>query len=342
MRAVYILIFLTVCFAGARAAFARDGGANPGGGDDCEQRFKEVVADVRRWINGGGPRFLDHSKCGGNAATYVAKMKTAASSYKVQCVTRDDPPGPDGKAVWPVQVNGTPKKCINWRENGELRFRCDEKKFYGSKKEPTNDSGQYRVVHHELAAIAGLEPPSEDDSSYCYSDQLEGFLENKKVLAIRPPKASGVEVKLSRIEKSQSTARRRYPAPHCLETVKTVKGFERDGKLPRVEITEKSCPGEAAASYHVTLRSKDGDVIEDGAVALNLDQMLRFSHMAGRMPEKGQRYQRVFLRLNSGVQCLVVKVSEEGQLQDTADCKFSGHEPPGEEAPLDDGVAPAA
>lgn len=153
MRVVYVILFLIVCLAGARAAFARDGGANPGGGDDCEQRFKEVVADVRKWVDGGGPKFLDFSKCGGSAEEYTRKMKAAASAYKVQCVTKDDPPE-NGKSVWPVQVNGAPKKCINWTEGGVRRFRCDEKKFYGSKAEPTNDSGQYRVVHHELAAIA--------------------------------------------------------------------------------------------------------------------------------------------------------------------------------------------
>ena len=342
MRAVYAILFLIVCLAGARAAFARDGGANPGGGDDCEQRFKEVAADIRKWVEGGGPKFLDYKKCGGNAAEFTKKMLAATGSYKAQCVSRDDPPDASGRPVWPVQVNGTPKKCINWMEGGQRIFRCDEKKFYGSKKEPTNDSGQYRVVHHEFAAIAGLEPHTEDDSSYCFSNQLEGFLENKKVLAIRPPKETGVSLKLSRIERSQKQARRTYPPPHCLETVKTVKAYERDGREPRVEIMEMTCPGEPASLYKVKVRSSDGNVIEDGGVGLNLDQMMRYPHMAERMTEKGKRLQRIFLRLNSGVNCLLVKVSEEGQLLDTSDCRFSNQEPPRDEAPLDEGVAPAA
>lgn len=175
-----------------------EGGAGVSGGDDCEQRFKEVANDVRKWVEGGGPKFLDHKKCGSTVEEYTRKMKAATSGFKVQCVSKKDPPDKNGKPVWPVQVNGSPKLCINWEENGTRQFRCDYSKFY--KDRPTPDE-RFRSVSPraptEFAAIAGLEPASDNDSNYCYSDQLEGFLENKSS-ADRPRKKTRTSISSSR------------------------------------------------------------------------------------------------------------------------------------------------
>lgn len=114
----------------------KDGG---GGGDSCEARFKVIVQDIAKWIQGGGPKALDFS-LGTNkdltAPEYSRRMMTEIGA-KVKCV------GP-GDADYPVTVNGTPKECRSFvRIDGIKQVICDRRKFYEGLFDPDNNPAQY-------------------------------------------------------------------------------------------------------------------------------------------------------------------------------------------------------
>lgn len=173
-----ILLAMTHPFA-AKAI----GGASPGGGDRCEERFKSVTEDIQKWIHEGGAQSLDFRAIpfAVTADTYSQAMLQQIAGARVTCV------GP-GDSGYPVQVNGSAKECLNFiDELGVSRILCDRAKFYSEMANPENDTAQYRIVHHELASLAGLEIPNGDDSTYTLSKQITQFLEDQivKRLAVR-------------------------------------------------------------------------------------------------------------------------------------------------------------
>jgi hypothetical protein len=106
---------------------------------------------------------------------YSEKMIEQIDKVRVKCVESDS-------AVAPVQVSGSAKECLNRIDSeGISRVVCDLKRFYSGLKDPENDAVQYKIVHHELATLAGFETPDRDNSQYPLSNQIAGFLENQVI-----------------------------------------------------------------------------------------------------------------------------------------------------------------
>lgn len=322
------------------AAQAKEGGAGPGGGDRCDQRFQDVVKDISAWIDGGGHENLDYG-ARSNPTEYKARMKAAMSNMQVECVMPNDPQKP-------VKVNGIPKECINWIENGQPHYRCELGKFYRpDSKEPDNDPLHYRIVHHELASRAGLEPHDGAKSSYHFSDQLDAFLENRmmKRLAIKPKKKEPdtVPLKLDRVEKAPE---RRFRDSECSKVVNKVTAYERkpDGKdLKRIEVSEEACLGQQARTYTLRLYSADGKFTEQKGLGMSDG----FRDLGKRLPEHWLRVQGLYREFHiQNKDCQVIHVNaENGGLSGYEDCpkkRFSEQPRSPEELPLDNGVAPAA
>lgn len=176
MRHVNAFISLSVftLLTAAVPVLAAVGGAGPGGGDRCEERFKEVTADLQKWIQDGGARHLQ-LPTGITPDIYAQSMLERVAKARITCLSAGDP-------GYPVLVNGKPKECRNFTDDlGQLRIECDREKFYSSLKEPNNDAVQYRIAHHEYASLSGFEPHEEDNSSYQISNQIIGFLEDQTV-----------------------------------------------------------------------------------------------------------------------------------------------------------------
>jgi hypothetical protein len=174
-----LLLLLSSDMAFAVPGAPANGGGEglSGGGDLCEDRFKSVALDLLSWINQDGPKGLKLSNRQRTVTVeqYESSMKSALGNFQASCVNPGDP-------GFPVMVNGTPKECASSHgPAGKGLIVCDRAKFYSSLANPDNDDGQYRIVHHEFATLAGLELPQGADSDYWISDQIAGFLSNETV-----------------------------------------------------------------------------------------------------------------------------------------------------------------
>ena len=157
-----------------------DGGAGPGGGDRCENRFKLIAQDLSGWIKAGGPAGLQLK--GISTSDYSAKILEQIQKARITCVG-------SGDAEFPVLVYGKAKECKNFVDvKGISRIVCDRQKFYSGLLDPENDSTQYLIVHHEYASLAGLEKPDIDNSNYEISNQITAYLEEQLVnkLVVNP------------------------------------------------------------------------------------------------------------------------------------------------------------
>lgn len=168
--------------------FVWAGPGHGGGGDSCEERFKDVARDLKKWILAGGPSRLELEKDNPpiRLDDYTKKMVEKIDAARISCVS-------EGDRGYPVEINGHAKECKNFVDDaGVPRIICDRKKYYLSLPDRENDPSQYRVAHHEYATLAGFEIPKEDDSDYHISDRITGFLENKVILrlAIKSPQST--------------------------------------------------------------------------------------------------------------------------------------------------------
>ena len=184
---LYIRLMILGLISLSTAVSHSSGPSNGGGGDRCERRFKEVARDIADWIKGDGPRLrgLDVTQAKISIQEYSQGMLEQLSQAQVTCV------GP-GDVGYPVLVHGRPKECRNYFDaDGQPRIICDIAKFYSNLRDPETNPEQYMMVHHEYATLAGFELPMAANSIYPLSDQITGFLEDRRVkkLAIKPARA---------------------------------------------------------------------------------------------------------------------------------------------------------
>jgi hypothetical protein len=136
------------------------------GGDSLEPRFLEIANDIRKWIRDGGARAL-RMREGDTIEEYQTRMLLVLDRYSVS-FTQDK-----------IYVNGAEKDCENDPLSG--RIRCATARFPTIETENGEDR-QYRLVHHELAGLAGLEQNlGSPKSDYFYSDQISASLETVMV-----------------------------------------------------------------------------------------------------------------------------------------------------------------
>lgn len=158
----------------AQSAILHGGSEGTGGGDICESRIQNILADINQWIHLGGAKQL---KLPPNTTLkkYHKNMTKAMQNVKIKCVGEKD-------KEFPVQINGTPKICKFTSSLNSNQFTCDFIKW-----NQLNETQQYVLIHHEIAGIAGIEKANLDVSDYQVSKQLEHFLFDQfdKKLAIK-------------------------------------------------------------------------------------------------------------------------------------------------------------
>lgn len=329
-------ILSTLALFATPPAFA--GGAGVGGGDECGERFDHVAKDIGDWITAGGPASLDYDNGDGvTPSTYTTRMRDRLKNYNVTCIKPGESVCPEGKTGndcihLPLMVDGKPKECVNYQEKGKTQVVCDRQKFYSDRKQPDNDEGQYKIVHHELASAAGLEPHVGAKSTYYYSEQLSAYVTKKEVFYLSPikPKPQNVDIRLTKIERGGP---RFVQGRDCPEQHQTITGKDETGKL-RLSITKEVCTNrpenKQARTYILTLYSSDGTAVESHAFGLP-DNMLG----RGLEAEKdGAKLERLFNHLQ-GDNCQIITVSPFGGLVDHSSCRFTS-------LPQDDNEAPAA
>lgn len=142
-------------------------GGKGNGGDICENRIIEIRNDVKQWINKGAGEKLNFPD-GLTPEVYSFKMLDATESTTISCVSDK------------LFIGNAEKTCVNSYNDstGESLMECNIDRFIKS----TNESNQYKLIHHEYAGVAGLEVNNgTDESDYILSNQISGYLEEKLI-----------------------------------------------------------------------------------------------------------------------------------------------------------------
>jgi hypothetical protein len=153
------------------------------GGDICEDQFKIVRDDIASWIHKGGSAALSLPNRI-SLASYNSGMLSQISDAQVSC-TEDK-----------VFVGNAEKTCKNFIDSyGKSRIVCNSRRFLKG----TSESGQYVLVHHEYAGLAGFEVNDGENSHYSLSNQISQNLTDTVVkrLAVKGPSVPNMYQKLS-------------------------------------------------------------------------------------------------------------------------------------------------
>ena len=83
------------------------------------------------------------------------------------------------------------KTCLNTTNNGNAEIVCNLDRI-----ESSNIEEKYRIIHHEIAGLAGIEVNETESSDYFYSNQITANLEEQlvKKLAIKKSSEFGIEM----------------------------------------------------------------------------------------------------------------------------------------------------
>lgn len=169
--------FISAVLATGISVHAKAGNENGNGGDICENRFKIIREDIQNWILRGGSAALQLPS-GVSNKQYDEVMLRKFKTAKVSCT--DDR----------IFIGRAEKSCKNYvASDGTVLINCNVNRFMG-----TSESGQYVLVHHEYAGLAGFEVNKDEDSTYLISNQLTSYLEDQVVkrLAVRPRPSKSV------------------------------------------------------------------------------------------------------------------------------------------------------
>jgi len=145
------------------------------GGDSCENRILNIRNDIKKWVFKGAGKKLNLGEII-TPTKYRTEMLLAIKEAKISCTNN------------PVAYKKAKKTCINYvdEEDGSKRIRCNIGRFMGS-----NQSQQYKLIHHEYAGISGFEEnEGSEESNYFISNQVIKFLKDfvTKRLILDSPK----------------------------------------------------------------------------------------------------------------------------------------------------------
>lgn len=174
MKTLSLVILMALSISSS--AFA---GREGGGGDaSCEDRFKIVRDDLKKWISNGGSAGLNLPE-NVTLNQYNTSMLDNIGRAQVSCT--DDA----------VKIGKADKTCkFFWDDSGVPQILCNRTLFV----KETKEDAQYVQVHHEYAGLAGLEVPDGEDSKYPISNQITASLENQVIrhLVVRSPGAKAI------------------------------------------------------------------------------------------------------------------------------------------------------
>lgn len=159
------LVVLFLMFTQGILALAGDIAGN--GGDECEGRYLTVRDDISLWISGAGPNSLKLPVIY-SVESYRALMAEKIDKAIISCT--DDI----------LSVGVAEKTCVNSYDGVNNIITCNRNRFLS-----TSQDGQYRLVHHEYAGLAGIESnDGEEESNYYISNQISQFLFEETILRL--------------------------------------------------------------------------------------------------------------------------------------------------------------
>lgn len=174
---------------------SRAGSDSHGGDVQCDALIRRIADELKTWITNQGPELgpLDLSTSRNPSRNAHAYTLPEYDSTMTAMLSRTLDPNclspKDGTAVYPVNVLGRDKICVNNVDESGVHITCDRSLFMG-----LSDDLQYQQIHHEFATnIPGLEPDFGPLSTYQISSQLSGAITTELVhrLAVKPfPKRS--------------------------------------------------------------------------------------------------------------------------------------------------------
>lgn len=158
-------------------------GTNSGGGGSTEEsEFKEIVGEFRKWIVSDQFKGLDLKGRMGEDE-YKKRMLWVTKKNVVQ--VEFAPP------YEKIRVDGIEKDCKGEQihteniANSQYLVRCNIVRFNSK-----SQAGKYKLVHHELAILVGVETNIGAQSDYEISEQLQDFTQYQTVLKLGPKKQS--------------------------------------------------------------------------------------------------------------------------------------------------------
>lgn len=153
------------------------GGHDGNGGDPCEYKVKNIVSDIRSWL------LNDQFK------GIKLPARLSQDQYKKGMIEATSKVGVVSCTAETLYLKGVEKTCKNFEiEDGEAQIVCNFDRLM-----KTSDKESYKLVHHELAGIAGYEANNGSASSnYVISDQISDYLRNEVVtkLGVKTSSAS--------------------------------------------------------------------------------------------------------------------------------------------------------
>ena len=177
MKNLKLMMTLTLIMS-SLTSFAQGGGGKVGGGGDAsELTVNEIRVDILKWIAEGGSKKLKFQD-GMTSEQYNEQMNRVLQSKKVIIgfVEKDS----ETDEELQVSVDGSPKTCRGFQSlnTRRLHILCNISRF-----EKTSEEGQYKLIHHEYAGLAGLESNEGAASDYYLTEQLSqaGFKRNGSV-----------------------------------------------------------------------------------------------------------------------------------------------------------------
>lgn len=177
------------------------------GGDTCESRILEISKDFERWLikNQFTPIVLPNSI---SKIEYKNKMLDAISKSVVSCTKNS------------LGIGLVEKTCINTTaKDGSSLIECNVDRFNG-----ISSSEQYKLIHHELAGVAGFEVNQNETSDYQISSQISDFLKEEIVLKLgaKPSRKSPFADKCVKVLAGEKTVTR-VVDPDQIEACSTIK-----------------------------------------------------------------------------------------------------------------------
>jgi len=198
-------VLIGMCLLGLYSLSASAGAGAHGGDIECENAIRTYyVQTIQKWIVSGGPEQarLNLSSTvfpGTNQPYTIAQFEAGMESVipvdqaghvdnsrlHISCVSPDDP-------EWPVDVSDAAKTCTSEQRQDGFHIKCKASKFVAIDQikavtAQSTNSNQERALNadeaieqifHEFATfVPGLEPDSDDISTYQISDQLSDHVQ---------------------------------------------------------------------------------------------------------------------------------------------------------------------
>ena len=169
-----IFVVLNILLAMVNGAEAQQG---THGGDQCENRFREITANFYSWI------YKDQAKDLSFPTPFTTdSFKKAILSLMKPYLDRENESLISMSCVdHPVLVDGNEKMCI-WRDpkldntilDGKIHIDCNVGRFYDPqfKGNLSFETEQYKQVLHEWNSIIGVEPSTNGTSDYELTNQI--------------------------------------------------------------------------------------------------------------------------------------------------------------------------